>query len=130
MRNRNNNRNENGLNCLERNITIDKENIIKGAVFIGASAVVFGLGTYGAVTVTKGLIERITSGESLTVRSYFGTELQKSGISLSAIAMVLGGIGLYKNTKNTIESVKELKKDKKRYANIKGLYEDARSLRD
>ena len=99
---------------LEKTVINDKTSILKSASFVGVSALVFGIGTYGIITLGGAMIDRIAAGESLKLSTYLGYDLQYSGLGLSIAGTVAGAIAGVKNIRNVSYKTKKLKKDKER----------------
>ena len=93
-------------------IEYNKNSLVKNAAIFGAGLVVVGLGTTGTLYFGNAIIEALQSKEALTYGLYTMNQLKGSGLGLSILGTVGGGVLSYKFGKETSSDIKSIKESK------------------
>lgn len=106
----------------KKDVAERRKQVLKTAALLGVSVVVIGLGATGVVVFGKSFINRMASGETLTIGSYYGSELELGGIATSAFVSIVGAIGSCHSTKAMRYDTRSLKDSKNRLLSLKREY--------
>lgn len=100
----------------------NRKNVLKSAALLGVGVTMIGLGAAGVIVLGKSLINRISSGELLTLSNYYGSELEMGGIGASAFASIVGAIGTVHSARSLHYDTDSLKSNKKDLLRLKKEY--------